>query len=182
MSALVLTKTTQGRNEIDSRTAGLSAKARRLLILVDGQRSLAELSTASGLGNDLGDLLEQLLAAGMIESPGSGTVQTPPMAGTLPVPVSPATEVPVPQPPAATTATVITIEPARLLEAKQLMLDTAQRYLGLMGRDVTARISAAQDIGALRGCIARWTTAMRETREGGAVVARYLEEINACLC
>ncbi|MBV8658484.1 MAG: hypothetical protein JO142_11730 [Burkholderiales bacterium] len=180
MPALVFSKTTQGRNEIDNRAAGLSAKARRLLILVDGQRNLAELGIASGLGDELGGLLEQLLAADMIAAP----LSTPPanMAGTLPVPEIPAAEVVAPQPPLASSAEAISIDPARLLEAKQLMLDTAQRYLGLMGRDITARISAAQDIGALRGCIARWTTAMRETREGGAVVARYLEEINACLC
>ena len=180
MSALVFTKTSQGRSEIDNRTGGLSAKARRLLILIDGQRTLAELGTASGLGEELGIWLEQLLSAGMIESP-HGARPVAALAGTLPLPEVPTAAIAAPQPPAAPEAAAITIDPARLLEAKQLMLDTAQRYLGLMGRDVTARISAAEDVGALRSCIARWTTAMRETREGGAVVARYLEEINACL-
>jgi len=183
MSALAFTKTAQGRTEIESRSAGLAAKARRLLILVDGQRTLAELAAASGLGDELGAFLQQLLAAGMIEAPSgatTGSLPTPlPLAGTLPVPEAAAPAVP--QPPATPAAAAITLDPARMQQAKQLMLDSVQTYLGLMGRDITARITAAEDLAALKSCVARWTTAMRETRDGSAVVARYLEDINACL-
>ena len=49
----VLTKTVRGREEIETRAHGLTAMQRRLLILVDGRRTVATI--ANELGRAVGD-------------------------------------------------------------------------------------------------------------------------------
>lgn len=49
----VLTKTVRGKEEIETRAHGLSAMQRRLLILVDGQRTVAAITEE--LGRAIGD-------------------------------------------------------------------------------------------------------------------------------
>jgi len=63
----VLTKTELGRQEIQNRQLGLAPMVRRLLILIDGQRSVQELSAMLG-GQDISGWLGDLLAHGCIAS------------------------------------------------------------------------------------------------------------------
>lgn len=49
----VFSKTVRGREEIQTRAHGLSAMQRRLLILVDGQRTVAAITEE--LGRSIGD-------------------------------------------------------------------------------------------------------------------------------
>ena len=60
-------KTAQGQAEIGLRTLGLGPLARRLLILVDGQRDVPELSALMG-GRDIAALLDELVAKGCVET------------------------------------------------------------------------------------------------------------------
>ena len=62
----VLAKTEKGLQEIQHRGAALTAAARRVLILVDGQRSVAELTHELAHHADVAALLDQLQALGLV--------------------------------------------------------------------------------------------------------------------
>lgn len=64
-SRLVYTKTPAGAAEITERRHGLSQPARRILILVDGQRRLGDLLAFSRAG-ELVELIGQLEALGLV--------------------------------------------------------------------------------------------------------------------
>ena len=59
-------KTDKGRKEIEGRVYGLSAKGRRVLILVDAQKTEVDLSVAAGVGKEIQPLLKLLLDGGFI--------------------------------------------------------------------------------------------------------------------
>ena len=64
-------KTEKGQQEVDERAFGLEKHFRRLLILVDGQRSTAELSVYIRAGEFEGTLAH-LVAEGFVEAVGGG--------------------------------------------------------------------------------------------------------------
>lgn len=171
MSALLFRKTPLGHSEIAQRSQGLPALARRLLILVDGAKTLAQLSALSGAGAQTDSLLQALHADGFIEvtQPGgtaNAAPQPSPVRATIPAPAAPA------QP---------AISNAQLQLVKRLMLDSSRDYLGLMGVEIQARIEQAQDALALRNCLARWSLALRESRQGSQLAAPYLAQVKALL-
>ncbi|SFZ76888.1 hypothetical protein [Chitinimonas taiwanensis] len=175
MSATLFRKTPLGHSEIAQRSQGLPALARRLLILVDGAKTLAQLSALSGAGAQTDSLLQALHADGFIEAmqPGgaaSAAVQPGPVTATIP---APAPAAPAPAQPA--------ISNAQLQLVKRLMLDSSRDYLGLMGVEIQARIEQAQDALALRNCLARWSLALRESRQGSQLAAPYLAQVKALL-
>lgn len=59
-------KTQAGRDEIDRRTRRLAPVLRSLLLVVDGQRSVAELRAMAASLHGPGDALEQLQALGLV--------------------------------------------------------------------------------------------------------------------
>ena len=61
----IFAKTSAGTQEIAARALGLSPLLRRLLILLDGKRSLAEVATLVP-GHDVAVLVEQLVAHGCV--------------------------------------------------------------------------------------------------------------------
>ncbi|HBK47374.1 MAG TPA: hypothetical protein DDZ67_13260, partial [Xanthomonadaceae bacterium] len=63
-------KTDAGRAEIETRALRLPAALRSILLMVDGQRSEAELRDLAGGLHAPADALEQLLALGLIEGGG----------------------------------------------------------------------------------------------------------------
>ena len=65
MSA-VFSKTPKGHEEITTKAGGLKARTRRVLIFIDGNRSVAEL-TELHLGSELQSTLDMLQAEGYIE-------------------------------------------------------------------------------------------------------------------
>jgi hypothetical protein len=76
---IVFAKTDAGQREIGERRAGLDPRQRRLLILVDGRRSVAELRALSGLG-DLPAVLAELQSRGLVAAAG-GAVPAAPAPG-----------------------------------------------------------------------------------------------------
>lgn len=177
MSATLFRKTPLGHSEIAQRSQGLPALARRLLILVDGAKTLAQLSALSGAGAQTDNLLQALHADGFIEvtqpdGAANATAQPSPVTATIPAP-APAAPAPAPAQPA--------ISNAQLQLVKRLMLDSSRDYLGLMGVEIQARIEQAQDALALRNCLARWSLALRESRQGSQLAAPYLAQVKALL-
>jgi hypothetical protein len=90
--ARVYSKTEAGLDEVQSRQAGLNARVRQLLILVDGKRSVGELSRMMAC-TEFDEFLALLELRGLVvlkslDKPVSSAVATP-------APESPSTEIPV---------------------------------------------------------------------------------------
>jgi hypothetical protein len=67
--AAIYRKTAKGKQEVDGHASGLDPHARRLLIMIDGQRDSTELSVYVRAG-EFERTLERLLAEGFIEGAG----------------------------------------------------------------------------------------------------------------
>ena len=76
----VYSKTAAGAEEITTRSLHLDAMTRRLLIIVDGERSAEELMQFFKAGQDLSVLFETLVQLGLIEPTGGPITTTPPDA------------------------------------------------------------------------------------------------------
>lgn len=99
----IFAKTDAGRDEIKSRAHGLSMPVRAILLLVDGQRSVAALKVVIAGSKAGPDTLDALLAQGLIEprsASGPITAQRP--APAAPRIIVPAAVAPVVAPPDAT--------------------------------------------------------------------------------
>jgi hypothetical protein len=70
-SAAIYRKTGKGQREVDERTSGLEKHIRRLLILIDGQRTAAELSVYIRAG-EFESTLARLVEEGFVEAIGAG--------------------------------------------------------------------------------------------------------------
>ena len=74
---LVYAKTARGIAEVGTRSDAVSLSARRVLIMIDGKRTLAELAPLSSTG-DIGPIVEQLEAQGMVQLVSAGVPTNPP--------------------------------------------------------------------------------------------------------
>lgn len=72
-------KTDKGRVEVIERQAGLSGLQRRILIMIDGQKTVNDLSAFVRVG-ELDDVLAHLLACGLVESMNHMATLQPPAA------------------------------------------------------------------------------------------------------
>lgn len=88
MSAVVYFKTDAGREEIQQRTLKLPAALRSLLVMIDGQRSAADLGDVIASLRLPGDALEQLLAQGLIAAREPATASVVPARQPAPAPVA----------------------------------------------------------------------------------------------
>ncbi len=146
-------KTPKGQDEIAHRTEGLGLRARRLLILVDGQRSVEDLRRLTGDAG-IADALGELAAAGFIASCAEAARPVEAagrdgQAGTAPVA------------PANTGYT------ASLPLARDFMINTLRTFHGPYGKlDLVKRIHATQNSGELRGLVSVWQQSIAESRLG----------------
>lgn len=159
LSDTVFAKTASGRAEMGERRAGLSARQRSIFIMLDGQKPLGRIDTLLPQ-QQLAEIVEVLLAAGLIEAATVAVLATPAP------PPAPAV------PPA---------DNAELQPIKNLMTETASSYLGLMAADIVRRINAAHTHTQLVAVLGQWHMAMRESKYGKEVAGAYLDEIKARL-
>ncbi len=75
----VLVKTGKGAEEVKSRTFGLAARLRSVLIMVDGNSTVEDYVTRFGAIPDIEGSLQQLLDQGFVEARAS-TAAAPPVA------------------------------------------------------------------------------------------------------
>ncbi len=83
---LVYAKTAQGAAEVSTRAAGLSLTARRVLIMIDGKRSVAELVPYAN-PNDIGTVIEQLEGKGLVYPAHAVDIAPPPPVAAPPEPL-----------------------------------------------------------------------------------------------
>lgn len=137
-------KTARGHQEISERSAGLGLRARRLLILIDGQRDTGELGRLAG-DAQVEDTLRTLVDGGFIQA-GSG-----PAAATDARPT-----------PAAHSG-----RQASLALAQDFMMNTLRTFHGPYGKlDLVKRIHAAPHSAALRALCEEWLHSISESRIG----------------
>lgn len=153
--AVVFVKTALGQQEINSRAAGLTPRQRRVLIFVDGRRSVDELRELAQ-SDDLQHTLGMLEEAGLIEVAGvtDAAGAAAPVSGALP---SITAFGPLPE----------EADPVRLQQARNFMANTINAFVGALGASsLLQRIEAAADHEGLRVLFDEWYHAMVSSREG----------------
>jgi len=165
------------------RSAMLSARERSVLIVVDGQKQCAALSSFLPM-KALAPILEQLEKLELIHAvatpPAGRDVAAEAVVAAAPAPVSPSptpvapADVPVPAP---STAAM----PAHLAQARATMISTAESCLGLLAADVVRQIKAAEGKEQLQRALANWHMAMQASKHGREVAAQHLRLIKASM-
>lgn len=152
---VVFAKTPKGQDEITTKTGGLSPRVRRLLIFVDGKRSVDELRgmlQSDDLQHTLGMLEEDgyIEVASVTDAAGkSGVPQAPlpPITAFGELPASP--------------------DPVRLQQARNFMSNTLNAFVGALGTSsLLDRIERAVGHAELRALYDEWYHAMVMSREG----------------
>jgi hypothetical protein len=153
--AAVFAKTQKGHDEIATKAGGLTPRVRRVLIFVDGKRSVDELRgmlQSDDLQHTLGMLEEEgYIAVSSVLGP-PGTVSAP--ATPLP-PVTAFRELPA------------TGDALRLQQARNFMMNTVNAFVGSLGTSsLLDRLESAPGHEGLRALFDEWYHAIVMTREG----------------
>lgn len=155
-------KTAKGYDEVDTKAGGLPPVLRRLLIFVNGKRSLKELATLPRV-DDLNKALQELEQGGYITRIAAESTASPAALAAAPV-VAVSTSLPAtngfrPLP--------ATDSPLQLKQARNFMVNTLTAFVGTFG--VTAlvgRLNQAETHAEFRALFPDWEAAIQGTREG----------------
>ncbi|MGO4377650.1 hypothetical protein [Pseudoduganella sp. RAF53_2] len=139
-------KTPAGQQEVQARRAGLTARQRTLLIMLDGRKPLSALLPLLPM-EELVPALEALLSLGFIADP----------------------------------AALVPKREPKLAEAKSLMRQSAEKYLGLLAADLVRRIEMAKDEAQVQHALGMWHMAMRDSKYGKDVAGSLLEQTRSLL-
>lgn len=151
---VVFAKTPKGHDEIATKAGGLSPRVRRLLIFVDGKRSVEELR-----GMLPADDLQHTL--GMLEE--EGYIEFHDIAGIPPGAVSPAALPPI----TAFSELPGTLDPVRLQQARNFMINTLNAFVGSLGTSsLLDRLENAAGHVDLRALYDEWYHAIVMSRDG----------------
>lgn len=151
MSA-TFTKTPKGHEEITTKAGGLSPRVRRVLIFVDGKRSVDELRGML-MSDDLQHTLGMLEEEGYIELAGIGE--------SAPAPGSPL--------PSITAFRELSgaADPVQLQQARNFMANTLNAFVGALGTSALLdRIERAENHVELRALFDEWYHAIVTSRDG----------------
>ena len=160
----VYVKTGKAHEEMADRRHQLRPKARQVLIMLDGARTVGML-TAVIAGFELPQILQELERTGFIAPLSAETVQPAPHTETITLTAAPAA----PE----------EVDPLVLLEIKLLMQESIQQNLGLLGADLKKQVAAIRDAAGLRTTMARWHMALRESRKGADLADDLLQKARA---
>lgn len=152
---VVFAKTALGLDEINRRGGGLTPRQRRVLILIDGRRSVAELRELVQ-SDDLQHTLGLLEETGYVELAATLDVTgaAAPAFGELP---SITAFGPLPA----------ELDPLRLQQARNFMANTIKAFVGALGASsLLLRIEGAVDHQGLRLLFDEWYHAVVSSREG----------------
>lgn len=148
---MVYEKTATGIDEIAGNQRRLTPRQRQVLILIDGKRTLNEI-TQSLPRLTVAEIIEELAAQGFIQDPSRPK--------TIPQVIEPVPSAP-------------EISAEQLAATKNILISSTTEYLGLMGRTMSEQISTASSYEQLKACISRWHMAIRESK-GGRIIADEL--------
>lgn len=173
-------KTEAGRQEIEARTRRLPTALRSILLMVDGQRSDAELrSLIEGLKAPP-DALEQLLDLGLIADTWNLATGKPVARSTAPAPA--AVAAPAAAQPQAEALPSAAQPPRDAAGEYRWLYDRMSgavgRYLGLKGYFLQLKVERCTDVASLQAVLPDLETALRKSR-GDAFTDQWLEETRA---
>jgi len=185
LRATVFGKTEAGRVEFVQRSAGLTARQRAVLILMDGQKALGEIETWLG-EDEMLEAVEALLRKGLVGISSAPPAATPARAASgertmaEAAPAVRAREMEaLPVAPSAPPRQAIGA--AALATAREFMAAAARKHLGLMAADLVRRIEHAKDESQLAGVIGLWHVSLRESKTGKPCAEGLLAEARALL-
>ena len=161
---VIYRKTQKGTEAIANRHSGLAPRLRSLLIMVDGKRTHAELSTMAAALGDPGRLSE-LEVEGLVE-PAVAEEKTMPAA------LEPAA---VPQQPAAAAPAQ---RAANLAQAQRFSSHLLEHLLGPMAEPLCIKIEGARELADFVAVIKRAREIVREIK-GSAEAERFVAQIEA---
>lgn len=137
-------KTPQGVGEIANRSGAVGQRARRLLILIDGQRSRDELHALAG-DPDIDGTLAQLSDAGFIVAAAEQADSVSP----------------------AKASVQVQAQSKDLEKARNFMINTLRAYHGPYSKlDLVKRIGASQQRAELEVLSEEWRSSIAENRAG----------------
>lgn len=164
----VYAKTAAGQHEIQSRALGLSPMVRRLLLLVDGQRSGKDLEVFVA-GHDAAALFDELLAQGCIEARAAARPPAAPAPAAAAKPEAPSASDDLAALPPADSRTAKELEMAR-----NFMTNTVNNTFGHHNRlSLIESIHACRTSAQLRDVYPHWV----ETMSGSAIGLKRLPEL-----
>jgi hypothetical protein len=205
----VYSKTALGAQEITTRSLHLDAMTRRLLIIVDGERSAEELMQFFKEGQDISVLFETLIQLELIERTG-GPVSAAAPDSIQPLPAKPAASDSPPLGPTTTTviselqSTDLQAPPAnqasatpehaeshrteshrseshRFRQAKTFMEETARKVLGLKGVFFISRIERATDERELFALLDQFQSELHDGLKDRGAAKQYRVKAQAML-
>ena len=153
---VVFAKTAKGQEEMTTKSGGLSPRVRRVLIFVDGKRTVDELRgmlQSDDLQNTLGQLEEDgyIEVAGLTDTKGKAA----------PAPAAPLPSI------TAFGELPATPDPLRLQQARNFMINTLNTFVGSLGASsLIDRLGEADGHAGLRALYDEWFHAMVMSREG----------------
>lgn len=152
---VVFAKTPKGHAEIETKAGGLTPRVRRVLIFVDGKRTVEDVR-AMLQHDDLQHTMGMLEEAGYIEVAALADA-----AGRRPAPATPL--------PSVTAFRTLpgVADPAALQKARNFMTNTLNAFVGSLGTSsLLDRIDQAEDHVSLRALYDEWYHAIVMSREG----------------
>ena len=152
-TGLVFFKTAKAHEELAERQHGLRPKARQLLILLDGERTLGALANLAP-AHELHLLVHELRQAGFITDQSSPPPELRPHRELAPPP----------------------LDPVQLTRTKAYLIEISQQHLGLMASQLQREIAEADDAAAMRSALAHWNMALRESRTGAGLAGPCLKK------
>ncbi|WP_372660226.1 hypothetical protein [Hydrogenophaga sp.] len=181
--ASVFAKTAAGQQEIQSRALGLPPIVRRILVLVDGQRSGKDLAPFA-TGSDILSIMEQLIAQGCVEVKERIQVALAPAAGPAATDTSPAAggvgagaDGYLASLPDAATRTAADAEMAR-----NFMINTVNTVFGQnMRLTLIQSIFEAKGTEGLRKAYLSWAESMASSRIGEKRLPELREKLSKVL-
>lgn len=155
MSKVVFRKTAKGTEEMANRTQSFTPRVRRILILVDGKRTveqLRELAAADDLTHSLA-LLEESELIEVASAPAVNGKSAPVNAPLPPINAF------MDNPPAD--------DPLRLQLSRNFMANTIKAFAGVVGTSgLLTRIEGAATLVELRECFGEWHNVIVLSRDG----------------
>ena len=165
---MVYEKSELGLSEFNSSKRSLGVRERQVLVLVNGARNLDDLEKFFKR-EQLEETIQKLKVEGFIyEVSGSGTAKTSNISLTTLSFFNPETA-------------ANPINPAKIAAVKQILIDAADDYLGLMGRPLKDKIGKCVNEADLRASVSSWHMAMRESKIGRESTDFLMEQIHQTL-
>lgn len=178
---IVFSKTEKGREEMAKRSHGLNPAQRRILILIDGSKTvnaLAEMNAAMTASGQFEEILVFLAEQGFIvvAASESESPAAPPAVTARDKPAVAEEMV------AEKSGRLDAVENlAALREVKDFMTTTAQTYLGLLSAPLIQRIEQARTSSQLMSLVGQWNMALRDSAQGRRFADAYLEQVRTAL-